>query len=76
VFAPKLKSLASTVAEILRKLRNFKVVRVPEINLLLTYFCIAYFLLLTSYLCAKHESYTFSHFRVIHTGPKIEYVAT
>jgi len=43
-----LKSLASADAEILKKLRNLKVTWVVS---LLTYFCIAYFVLLTIYLC-------------------------
>jgi len=41
----------------------------------LTYFCIAYYLLFALYLRAKFEVYSFSRFKVIHSGPQILNVA-
>jgi len=43
---------------------------------LLTYFCVAYFLLLTIHLHAKFEAYSFSCFKFVHRGPQIKSEAT
>jgi len=49
-----LKNLFSAVAEIFEKFKKFKS------KSFLTYFCIAYFVLLTIYLRAKFEAYSFN----------------